>query len=218
MSSGIRAVSSATRRRAIMDAALELFVENGMSATTLDQILDRSGASVGSFYHHFESKADVGTATYMDILVRYFDGFLAEVRAHAGAKQGIKAGVRYHFRWVGRNFKAAMYIVHLRESQVVRESSAQINDLLSNFFHQLDDWLKVEAEKKAVRSLTFDVSLALWQGPAEMFTRYWLVGPRDEKQLNRAEATLADAAWESLRHNRRCAPRSVRSTATPLVR
>ncbi len=199
MSSGIRAASSAARRRAIMDAALQLFVENGMTETTLEQILDRSGASVGSFYHHFKSKADVGTATYMDILVRYHDGFLAEVRAHADAKQGIEAGVRYHFRWVRRNFKAAMYIVHLRESQVVRESTAQITDLLKKFFSQLDDWLKLQAEKKAVRSLTFETYLALWQGPAEMFTRYWLVGPRDEKQLERAEATLADAAWQSLR-------------------
>jgi AcrR family transcriptional regulator len=206
MSSGIRAASSAARRRAIMDAALELFVENGMSTTTLEQILDRSGASVGSFYHHFKSKADVGTATYMDILVRYCDGFLAEVRAHTGAKEGIKAGVRYHFRWVRRNFKAAMYIVHLRESQVVRESSVQINGLLRKFFDQLGDWLRVEAEEKAVRSLTFDTYWALWQGPAEMFTRYWLVGPRDEMQLKRAEATLADAAWKSLRRNRLSRP------------
>lgn len=209
MSSGIRAASSAARRRAIMDAALELFVENGMSATTLDQILDRSGASVGSFYHHFKDKADVGTATYMDILVSYCDGFLAEVRAH-GAKQGIKAGVRYHFRWVRRNFKAAMYIVHLRESQVVRESSDRINDLLRKFFDQMDDWLKVEAEKKAVRSLTFDMYWALWQGPAEMFTRYWLVGPRDETQLKRAEATLVHAAWMSLRPDRLSRPSNSR--------
>jgi TetR/AcrR family transcriptional repressor of nem operon len=48
-----------TRER-ILDAAQQLVMERGFSATTVDAILDAAGASKGAFFHHFASKADLG--------------------------------------------------------------------------------------------------------------------------------------------------------------
>ena len=44
-----------TRSR-IVSAAWELFYENGYDSTTVDDIVDRSETSKGSFYHYFASK------------------------------------------------------------------------------------------------------------------------------------------------------------------
>lgn len=44
-----------TRGR-IISAAWELFYEQGYERTTVDEIVARSGASKGSFYHYFEGK------------------------------------------------------------------------------------------------------------------------------------------------------------------
>ncbi|MCD7955850.1 MAG: TetR/AcrR family transcriptional regulator [Lachnospiraceae bacterium] len=44
-----------TRSR-IVQAAWELFYENGYDATTVDEIVERSGTSKGSFYHYFAGK------------------------------------------------------------------------------------------------------------------------------------------------------------------
>ena len=44
-----------TRSR-IVSAAWELFYENGYDDTTLDDIVERSGTSKGSFYHYFAGK------------------------------------------------------------------------------------------------------------------------------------------------------------------
>ena len=44
-----------TRSR-IVSAAWELFYENGYDDTTVDDIVERSGTSKGSFYHYFEGK------------------------------------------------------------------------------------------------------------------------------------------------------------------
>lgn len=51
------APTRATRRREILDAALACFVENGLVATTIEEIRLAAGASIGSLYHHFASKA-----------------------------------------------------------------------------------------------------------------------------------------------------------------
>ncbi|MCD7765369.1 MAG: TetR/AcrR family transcriptional regulator [Lachnospiraceae bacterium] len=44
-----------TRSR-IVSAAWELFYENGYDETTVDEIVERSGTSKGSFYHYFAGK------------------------------------------------------------------------------------------------------------------------------------------------------------------
>ena len=40
----------------IVSAAWELFYKNGYDDTTVDDIVELSGTSKGSFYHYFESK------------------------------------------------------------------------------------------------------------------------------------------------------------------
>lgn len=44
----------------ILDAAQQLVMERGFSATTVDAIVERASASKGGFFHHFASKADLG--------------------------------------------------------------------------------------------------------------------------------------------------------------
>lgn len=52
-----------------MQTAHDLAMERGFSATTLDEVLTRAGASKGAFFHHFSSKADLGDA----LVRRYAD-------------------------------------------------------------------------------------------------------------------------------------------------
>lgn len=197
----IRARSSNTRRASILNAALDLFLERGVSGTTVDEIIERSEASVGSFYHHFESKLDVAASLYMATLDSYYRGFLSELRKHPRASEGIQAGVRYHLRWVRRTVKPATYLAHCREPEAIRASEVRTKELHTAFFQQIHDWLRTHAKKRIVRRLSFDQYFALWLGPADVFTRYWVLGPHDAKQLTRAEAVLPPAAWQVLRNS-----------------
>jgi AcrR family transcriptional regulator len=46
-------------RRAILDAAYELFLEQGYSATSMRQIAERAGLALGGIYNHFDSKEEI---------------------------------------------------------------------------------------------------------------------------------------------------------------
>ena len=48
--------NSRNTRSKIVSAAWELFYENGYDDTTVDDIVERSGTSKGSFYHYFAGK------------------------------------------------------------------------------------------------------------------------------------------------------------------
>jgi AcrR family transcriptional regulator len=52
-------------RGAIVDAARELFVQNGFEGTSVTDILELAGVSRGALYHHFAAKEDVFAAVFV---------------------------------------------------------------------------------------------------------------------------------------------------------
>lgn len=51
-----------TARDKLLGASLNLFLERGYNATSVDEICAQAGVSKGSFYHFFDSKEDLGLA------------------------------------------------------------------------------------------------------------------------------------------------------------
>lgn len=58
--------------QAVLDAALALFSTQGFRATTLRQIAERAGLSVGNIYHHFPDKETI----YQQLIARYWERLL----------------------------------------------------------------------------------------------------------------------------------------------
>jgi AcrR family transcriptional regulator len=68
-----RAVSAARSREAILDAALELFSEQGFDETTTEQVAERAGVSPRTFFRYFPTKESVVFARDFG-LMRRFEG------------------------------------------------------------------------------------------------------------------------------------------------
>ena len=75
---------TATRDR-ILDAAEHLVIENGFTATSVDQVLDAASTSKGAFFHHFASKLELGRA----LVARYVAADLAHLDGALAATEGI---------------------------------------------------------------------------------------------------------------------------------
>jgi AcrR family transcriptional regulator len=74
-----RAVSAARSREAILDAALDLFSEQGYDETTTEQVAERAGVSPRTFFRYFPTKESV--VFYRDFgLMRRFE---TELRARS---------------------------------------------------------------------------------------------------------------------------------------
>lgn len=52
-------LSKEKRREQIKEVALKLFIENGYSKTTMDEIVQEVGISKGGMYHHFSNKEEI---------------------------------------------------------------------------------------------------------------------------------------------------------------
>lgn len=81
---GTRAINRRQRTETICAAALGLFLEQGLEATTVDAITREAGVAKGSFYRYFEDKAQLVEALF-EPLTTAFDQALREAQTELEA-------------------------------------------------------------------------------------------------------------------------------------
>jgi AcrR family transcriptional regulator len=151
--------------------------------------------SVGTLYHYFPDKAGLAAELYVELLAQFQAGFLAELRAHASAEEGVKAGVRFYLRWVSANRAAAALLLGERP-----RAHATLRDRNQRFFAEAMAWWQTHVHYGTLRDLPFDLIAALWLGPANEYTRHWVAG-RARRVPAAAADVLADAAWLTLKES-----------------
>jgi AcrR family transcriptional regulator len=61
-------------RERVLDAAVELFAQQGYDGTSVSQVIARAGVAKGGFYHHFASKEALLYEVYGDLIGRQLEG------------------------------------------------------------------------------------------------------------------------------------------------
>jgi AcrR family transcriptional regulator len=190
----VPSVDRSGARGRLLEVARRRFAADGAIAATLDEIRRDADVSVGAMYHHFPDKPALAAAVYAQVMGEYQTGFLAMLRRHATAEGGIRGGVAHHLRWVAANRSEAALLLG------DRLDSAELRDSNREFFAAVRDWWRPHHSYGALRPMQAGITAALWFGPAQEFSRYWIAG--DEPKMPRGVATtFADAAWKALRAN-----------------
>jgi TetR/AcrR family transcriptional repressor of nem operon len=138
--------NGAINRERILDAAQHLVIENGFTATSVDQVLNAAGTSKGAFFHHFESKLELARA----LTERYVAADIGQLRAALTATADVADPVdrvldfiRY-FEDSAEEVMSAqsncLYVAVLTEQQLVSNGTA---DLIR---HAIEVWRTEIAE------------------------------------------------------------------------
>ncbi|MBA3262977.1 MAG: TetR/AcrR family transcriptional regulator [Thermoleophilaceae bacterium] len=178
----------ADRKQDILDAALSGFAEKGLAGTTVEEVRRRSGASVGSIYHHFGDKEGIAAALYVAALRDYQDGFLTVLDDGADAERTVKALVGHHLAWVAEDRDRAHFLLSGRPPRAA-DGIAELN---RRTFRATSEWLAGQVRAGHMQRVPFDVFYAVLIGPAQEFCRHWLEG-RLRTSMRGAERTLAAA-------------------------
>ncbi len=186
-----------SRRAAILAAALVEFNAKGLAGTSIVDIRRRSGASVGSIYHHFGDKEGIAGALHLEGLLDYQRGFIEELDAARDARDGVQRVVHHHVRWISRDPDLARFLLLGRDAGVTLSTERPLRELNRRFFGAVQRWVAPLVEKGELRDLSPEVLTALWIGPSQELARHWLAG---RTRVNPADAApmLAEAAWRSM--------------------
>jgi AcrR family transcriptional regulator len=181
-------------RNRLLHVARRRFAVDGALVPTLDEVRREADVSVGALYHHFPDKPALAAAVYAHLIGEYQAGFVNMLREHETAESGIRGGVAYHLRWVSE---------HRGEARLLlgdRLDSPALRDANRDFFSAVRDWWRPHHTYGALRPMRLGITAALWLGPAQEYSRYWIAGG-DAQMPREAVETFASAAWAALRVN-----------------
>ena len=105
------AKTDATQQR-ILDAATDVFAARGFTAATMAEIVDQSGASIGSIYHHFGGKKDLYLAIFERLAAdigRYIDT-AADNSGELNGRLAFEANARAYLNAIWAYRRAAMVL------------------------------------------------------------------------------------------------------------
>ncbi|GEO81861.1 TetR/AcrR family transcriptional regulator [Pararhodospirillum oryzae] len=184
-------------RQIILDAALECFLAQGFTGTSIADIRVRSGASTGSIYHFFDGKEDLALALCAEGL-RSWAQAACVVPANGTPEQIVRAMVTGTITWALANEPLHRFMM---QSEFLAPTAAQRSDLIDVMMEarlSQERILRSLALSSQVRPLAPDLIRALVLGPAEAYLRERAHG-RAASLPEEAIAALGEAAWQALR-------------------
>ena len=194
----VSAAALSERQQAILDAALTCFLDQGVDATTIEDIRQRSGASIGSIYHHFGSKDSIAARLYVSALEGHKQLLRNRLARAKSAEQAVKAVVRAYVDWVAGNPALARFVLYNRHAVIAGSAAAELHEHnrgeLANLIAQLMQYVSAGE----VRRLPKECYVAMLTGAAQDYARQWLAG-RVRKPLAELRDEFADAAWRVLK-------------------
>lgn len=197
-----RGGAAPSRRTRILDAALDAFSERGYEATTIADVRERSGASVGSIYHHFGDKEGIAAMVYVDALRDYQSGVRAVLSRTPDAERAIRRLVAQHLEWVEANPNRAAFLLERREPEVAAASAAEVRALNHEVLAAVREWLRPHLEAGVIRRMPLELFYVIVLGPSQEYARHWLRDP-DPRRITAARRVLSRAAWDAVRGDRK---------------
>ncbi|MCP8465619.1 TetR/AcrR family transcriptional regulator [Pseudomonas sp. ZM23] len=187
-----------SRKDDILQAALACFSESGVDATTIEMIRDRSGASIGSLYHHYGNKERIIGALYLEGVGQYAALLDEGLQQAQGAETVVKLFVTCYIDWVSANPDWARFILHSRGRVEAGEVGEALREANRQQGRRIAELLAEYRKAGAFKNLAPELFNSVVIGPAQDYARNWLAG-RTRVDLIDCREQLAQIAWDSVR-------------------
>ncbi len=190
--------STASRRREILDAALECFLKHGVQGATIEQIRRRSKASHGSIYHLFSGKDEIALTLFVEGMQVYHQKIVAALEQETTARGCLRAIIATHLQDVVDDPRLSIYLTRLGMADDLGPISERFKTLSDEFAQTVWSHLEPFVARGELVRLPSELYFAQIVGPAAHLARSWLRG-RVTFDLLSATDPLVEAAWKSLR-------------------
>lgn len=99
------------KREAIERAALELFVEKGISATTIRDIAERAATAEGTMYRHYRSKEALAESIYFEHLEHFMEDLRGQLADATSTRARLRALIGEFFALYDQDAVLYTYLV-----------------------------------------------------------------------------------------------------------
>jgi len=182
----------------ILEAALSCFMDKGVEASSINDIREASGISVGSIYHHFGNKEAIVVALFLRAMHDHAQMQETALVQAGSAEEGVKAIVACYIDWIVRNPDWARFVFRYKALVDNSELADESRHQSKQYFERLQAWFAPHIESNAVKRLPLSVYHSLIIGPAQDFALRWLKG-ETRHSLDQFRDLYMEAAWQSVK-------------------
>lgn len=105
--------SGSTEKR-ILQAALELFVQNGYHGTSINDITKKVGLTKGALYAHFQNKGELLIKIIHEFKIEYIEKMIKTVNSHVGnAIEKLNCAITFSSRFALENPDLCLFLTFL---------------------------------------------------------------------------------------------------------
>ncbi|UPT23014.1 TetR/AcrR family transcriptional regulator [Thermobifida alba] len=180
------------RRRQLLAAAQQVFVERGYHAAAMDEIAERAGVSKPVLYQHFPGKLEL----YLALLEQHSEALVEKQRAALQStddnRQRVVASFQAYFDFVSGEGEAFRLVFEsdLRNLPAVREKTEQTTLRCAELIGEV---IRQDTSVSDEEAHLLSIGLV---GMAETSARYWLSSGTIPKDA--AEQLIARLAWRGI--------------------
>lgn len=186
-------LTRSARRQQLLDAALDVFAEQGYHAAAMDEIAERAGVSKPVLYQHFPGKLEL----YQDLLTTHADIMVATVAAALEAssdnEERVHGAVAAYFDFVagaGRAYRL-IFSADLRSEPDV---AAVVDGTARRCIDLIAEAVTADSGLDRARARLLAVGLV---GLSRVAAQYWL-DEAGEVRREDAVSLLAGLAWRGI--------------------
>lgn len=111
---------AATKRDAICEAALALFAEQGVDATSTREIAERADTAEGNIYRHFDGKDDLVRCLFEECARRFHAVLARTAEATSDPRERLRGLVEGIFAFADEHPQAYAYLLSVHQSVLQR--------------------------------------------------------------------------------------------------
>ncbi|MER5552193.1 TetR/AcrR family transcriptional regulator [Streptomyces sp. NPDC002793] len=181
----------------LLEAALRVFVTSGEQGLTVNAVIQESGVSLGSLYHHFGSLDGlIGALSH-----RWLDRLLGELaKALQGAdtaRAGIAAAVRAYLAFVQEHRGPALLLHSPLADRKGMARGREVRDAQEARVSGVALWIQLHTDSGELAALPLPLIESLVLGPVVAVARRSLSGI-DDVDLDEAARLLPERIWRSV--------------------
>lgn len=163
-------------RARLLQAATQLFADEGYDAVGVERLRSRAGVSNGSFFHLFAAKEDLAAELLVSCVIDYQAAIVAALSRCDDATTGVAAIVRTHIHWVMENQSKARFMLDDARAAWFAKAADRLKTHNATFGAAIERWRAPLVARGHLRDVSTEVFLATVIGPANLICRTWITG------------------------------------------
>ena len=182
----------------ILQASLELFVDQGYFNTNVPDISKKSKCSVGSIYHHFLNKEEIASSLYFSGITQFRAALDASISEEKDLEHNIKKLVVTFLEFSEDHILLSQYLWLARHNEFLTGKIGHPTTVgFDSLGRKLTKSIKDGIRTKSVPAVRADIMWSIIFGIPLSYIRDWLDGysTRSPKEV---APVLANACWEAL--------------------